>query len=472
MPASNPVHAALKPLLESAPAYQVSGQFYDGTISEVIVARRLRALFRDSGKYFRINYARTVVDALQERTLIQGIACEDARGLALLNQCWEDNQLGIEAKRVHRLAYTYGDAYLIAWPDEAVPSGVSIYAHDPTAVRAYYDPQQPRRKTHAVHTWYERFETGLFRRVNLYYPDRVEQWVTTTAITDTAGAALAENVVQSRFEPYVTDDAPEGVVENPYGVVPVFHFRTDWPYGRSELEDAKGPQNAINRAAIMAMVILERLGAPQRIVMTDSALDSVMGNGASAPNPFDLEAVLNGEQRLGLDAQSEMPSGAGEVWKLSGKNVRVQEFAAAQMANFISSKESLIKDLASVSDIPLYYFDRSGLPPSGEGIRAAESALNSKVVDREALFGVTWRELFSFILQIAGIPASAQLVWAPPVVYSDKASWESAQLQLKSGMSLEAVARERGYTSDEVAQWREDNAAAPRAVTDTGVAGI
>jgi hypothetical protein len=458
------VKAALAGLFATVPGYTTSAAFYEGNVPEVFASRRLRRLLAGTGKEFRVNYARTPVDALLERTMVQGITCADARAAAVLDTAWEANDLGLEAKDVHRRAYEYGDGYLIGWPDDTIDGGVALYGHEPTCVRVFYDQVKPRTKSLAVQAWTEFDVDGSWFRANLYYPDRTEMWISANAINVIAGQATV-NFPELEMTPYLTDEAPDGIVPNELGIIPVFHFRTARPYGRSELEDAKGPQAMINKLYVTMMSSVDYAGFPQRYVLTDNSLEPDDQQDAfSQPVRNELAAT----DHTGLTHDSSLEAGPGATWLLSGNKVAVGQFAVADTGNFLAPIDQLVKQMALVTDTPLYRFDSGGNHPSGESLRAAETPLNKKLSDRLAQFGVTWSEVFDYVLAVNGIKADAEIAWAPPAIWTDRDSWDSAVQQLAVGVPLDQVLRERGYAEDLISSWIANGQSNAEVVTSKG----
>ena len=433
MPLPTYLTQAIDVLDNAAVGYDQAEAYYEGNVGEVITSRRLRQVFGlgSSGlDRFRINYARTPVDALLERTQIQGITCSDAGALKILDTVWKSNELGLEAKDIHRMVYEFGDAYLIGWQSDEVEGGVELYAHSPQNVRIFYDPARPRRKQYGVHRWIEQgnpdneLGEGLFTRVNIYWPDGVEQWQSRHRIDDVMGVPAATTLVSD--EPDLVPYGPAPLLESPTpGIIPIFHFRNARPFGRPEHADAYGPQDAITKLLVTMMVSVDFAGYPQRYVTTDSALAPGPQADAFGPPPDDSISLDEGLD--GLAGDSEMEAGPGSTWLLSGANVKVGQFATAQTDNFLAAIHSLIKQMASVTDIPAHYFDRAGQMPSGEAFRRAEAPLNSKVEDREALLGITWAETFNWILDANNTFAADPMpIWAPTQVWNDKDSWSTA----------------------------------------------
>lgn len=469
MPSRHPeLTAALEQLALAEPAYNLAECMYDGEVDEVLGSKKLRELFGDQGKKFRVNYARTPVDVLVERTKIQGWQCKDAGQLAAIEQTWTDNELGIEAKDVHLKAYEYGDAYLIAWPeddDPDFPGGVSVYQHGPKHVRVFYDEEKPRKKRMALHRWQvvgtgpegNGLGEGTWQRVNLYYPDHIEQWVSHDPVLDALGQARA---IRTDAEYDLLDDIP-----NPYGIVPVFHFRTGRPYGRPEHQDAYGPQYGINKLVLSLMGAVDHAVLPQRYVTTEAALDQNRPDGvweeAVGADELTTESTTDG-----LDPHSSMETGPGNVWLLSGVKVKAGQFAAADSKNFIDPMEALVQQMADVTDLPANRYHRGGQQPSGDSQRMSEVPLNNKADDRHDQFGVTWHEFAQFVCDVRGLgETDAMVAWAPPEHYSDKASWETAKLQMEAGVPFDQVMRERGYDTELIEKWLGEQQTRPTAAT-------
>lgn len=463
MPSPHPqLTAALAALADAEPDYTEAREMYEGRVDEVFASEKLRHLFAASGRKLRVNYARTPVDVLVERTSVQGITCSDNAQKTILDLAWFDNELGIEAKDVHRRAYEYGDAYLIAWPDEDLPGKVSSYAHDPTDVRVFYDPQRPRVKSHAVHGWLEAADEdnglrpGVWHRVEMYYPDRVEKWVSKTAVVSEGGLVRGLEV-DDEYEPYEGDGDVDGIAENPTpGVIPVFHFRTARPYGRPEHADAYGPQHGINKLVTSLFGVVDRNVLPQRYVQVDDAEkqqfaqptpDALFEPDPDVPVTERTTSKREGGHDLGTDP--------GDVWVLRGTQRNgVGQFDGADPKTLTDPMLVLVQAMADVTDMPANRYHRGGQSPAADSQRMDEAPLRSKTADRHAQFGVTWREWCAYVLLVNGVPTTdAQIAWAPPETYNDKSSWESAHLQLQAGVPYAQVLLERGYVADTVAEW-------------------
>lgn len=456
---SDAVRAGLHALKAAKPRYDEGEAYYLGKTGEVFLSDRVRRLLGRNGNRFKVNFARTPVDVLLERTEISGITSADQVVQAFIDGVWADNQMGLEAKDVHRMAYEFGDSYLIAQPDDDEPNGISAYCHDPRTVRVFYDPARPRKKSHAIQHWYERGDEdnglargGVWLRVNVYWPDRTEMWASVApAVESNGGFTMDLGTAEFRL----IDE-----VDNPTGIVPVFHFRNGRPYGRPEHADAMPIQDMINKTLVTMMSSLETAGFPQRWVLENDS--------EAAQNAFEKGLQPGADATAGDEPTHE--AGPAAVFFMQGKSTG--QYASAMSSNFLSPVHSLIQQMAAVTDVPMHYFDLTGGMPSGESYRAANGPLDKKVEHNQAQFGVTWREFFEYCLAVNGSVGTAQVNWKPAQVYTDKESWEAAKLQLECGIPEDQIFAERGYSPKLIEEWRatrdaiRENAAAVALAAD------
>lgn len=127
--------------------------------------------------------------------------------------------------------------------------------------------------------------------------------------------------------------------------------------------------------------------------------------------------------------------------------------------------------MASVTDVPAYYFDKSSAMPSGESFRRAEAPLNKKLDDRLAMLGVTWHDFFDYCLAVNGTSAAdAYMTWEPPESYDDLESWQTAAAQQTAGVSWQQTLKERGFSDEMIATFPGPGPAASPVPPGAGVA--
>lgn len=411
---STDIKKAVETIVGRRNTYTNAEDYYRGSQGEIFAHERWNKLFRDNGTYV-LNYAKTVVDTVLDRLEIASVKGVGGEADKAINKIWEQNDLVIDATEIHRRALIFGDCYAIVWPDEE--GEVQITYNAPLTTVVIYDAENPRKKSYAAKAWeslnvFGKKQTNL----NLYYEDRIEKY-TRQGELDT-GAAEAH-----------TWTAGE-VVENPFGQVPVFHFRTHRPYGTPEHAAAIGPQDAINKMVNNHMLTVDYQGAPQRYAL------SSYGNGSEMTD-FDDDDTAR-ENIAGLK------SGPGEFWYLNGVT-QVGQFAPADPTTFTGPILEYVKAMASLTQTPLHYFQNNGQFASGEALRTAEAPLVKKVRDRQIAFGAAWREVFRFALVIEGIEADVQVKWQSVESMDSTDSWSIAQIKRGLGIPLEMVLTEMGY---------------------------
>lgn len=405
---------AVDSVITKAGGYKEAIAYYEGNVPEVFATERLRRVFKVTGDRSRMNYCRPVVHAVSDRLEVGTISGDSPEATAIIQKVWRDNDLGLESLGLHRNALAAGDYYAIVWPDADGEWDVSF--HSPLNVSVVYDPQQPRKKAYGVHMW----RSGeAEHRINLYYADRVEKYVAQTGdVTDGTQWNHTETV------------------DNPFGRVPVFHFRTDRPYGRPEHYDAYDCQNAINKLFITNMHTIDYQGAPTRY-----ALSNVPDGEIS-----DFEEGDTDRENLGA-----LKNDPGSLWYLKGVT-SVGEFKPADPAAFWTPIDKTLRSMAAITNTPLHYFERYGGNPTGNALRTAEAPLLKKIEDRKRSFGYTWRELFMFILNAEGVESDVVVYWQANESLDELERWDVSLKKINAGLSHRQALREGGYTDDQIEQ--------------------
>lgn len=405
--------------------YEEAEAYYEGNVAETFATYRLRRAFRTTGDRSRLNYCRSVVDAVSDRLEIASIRGESERANAVIDRIWKNNELNLESAEIHRNALTFGDCYVAVWPDEDGELQVSY--NSPKNMALVYDPENPRKKLYAVKMWLEPRPDGKAgrTRMNVYTADRITKYVTDSELV-TEGSQWTAT----------------GSVDNPWGEVPVFHFRTHRPFGRPEHKDAYDAQNSINKLFITNMFTIDYQGAPQRYAL------STVG---------DSEITDFNEGDTDRENISALRNGPGELWYLKGVNA-VGEFKPADPKNFWDPIKATVEAMAALTNTPLHYFQRGTLP-SGNSLRTAEGPLLKKVKDREQSFGQTWRELMRFILKIEGVAGDVQVFWQAIESLDELERWDVALKKINAGLSHRQALREGGYGEDQIEQVMEEREA-------------
>ena len=425
--------------------YERAEEYYKNDMLELFVSPRLRRALNASEITFRVRLAKIPVDAVANRLEIASVTVPgQTEATAMIERIWNENGLLLEAPNVHLKACMFGDCYVVVWEADEGET-VDIMYNSPLVMRIVYDSENPNVKKFAIKEWeVESTDETVkdYRRANLYYPDRIERYATSG---DTKGDKESD---WSPFEDDEEDEFAEGedasVIPNPYGAIPVFHFRNGAPYGTPEHEAAYGPQDAVNKLVVTHMATVDYQGFPQRYALQDP---QVPQEDVAQFGDDDTEA----DEDTGNE--STLTTGPGELWWLKGLR-GVGQFATADPDVFLKPLDRFVRLMASVTETPLHYFDPMGDSPSGEALRAKEAPLIKRIINRRQAFAATWREVFTFALSVVSIEVEkVDVRWVSPASLDDLDGWRTAEIKLKMGVPAKQLLLEAGYTETQVTEW-------------------
>jgi hypothetical protein len=343
-----------------------------------------------------------------------------------IDRIWFRNRMQQRAGEIHKEALKNGDAYAIVWFD---PNGeVTIYLQRAANVVVTYDEERPGSILWAAKYW----RTPDKRtRLNIFYPDRIERFVTKSE--SEAGLPDAKQFVgvgspaASRLQ--AGSLRSDELVPNPFGVVPVFHFANNADvgcHGLSELAAAIPIQDGLNKSILDMLVAMEFSAFRQRWVA-----------GIEVDNDPDTG-----------EAKQPFKSGVDQLWVSSDPGTTFGDFNTSNLDQFLKVKDSFRVDMASVTGTPLHYFLQTSRGfASGEALKQNETRFLAKVGDRQVSFGQTWAELMSFALRLAGQGNGVELItnWDDPSPTSEKDVLENILLKKQIGVSTDQLLRETGY---------------------------
>jgi hypothetical protein len=401
--------------------------YYSGKHPLMVSKERLRRVFGEMFKNFRLNLCAAVVEALTDRLHVSSFSGDEAEEALRI---WKRNRMRLRQGHVHRKAVSAGDSYVLVWPNSA--GEPVIHPQEPTEVVVEYEEDSPGRIRRAAKLWKD---VAGGHRLTLYYPDRIEKYETPMK---TYGSALGPVNWRER----VVDDE-QWPLANLYETVPVFHFgnRADvGSYGVSELRDALPVQDGLNKAVLDMLISGEFQAYPQRYALNIQIRKDAEGNPI---NPF--------------------KAGPEKMWVLDGgENVQLGQFAAADTAKLMEVKQGWALDMAQVSHTPAHYFFLPSGLVSGESQKTAEQKLDSKVSDRTAEFGDVWAAVMALAIQMEwgeqSRPPELEANWANLKPRDLRNEWEIAATKVELGVSKAQVLREQGYTEEQLEQFRRENA--------------
>ncbi len=387
MPEPNDINLALADLKARGPNYRLYEEYFNGKHRLTFATEKFRNAFGSLFQAFADNNCPGVVEPIADRLDLQGFTVEsgpkDAAEQAWA--VWQANRMDQRAGEVHLEALRAGDAYVIVWPDK--DGKPVIYPQRASAVTVHYDEEAVDQINWAAKAW---LTEDKHVRLNMYYPDRIEKYITSNA---SQSATLPDKA--DAFEPFnVAGEA--WPLRNEWGVVPVFHFPNNSDighFGRSELKNVIPLQDALNKSLADMLVAMEFVALPQR-----------WATGVEVQ--FDDDGKPIPPWQTGVDRI--IASGSSET--------KFGEFAQANLAQFIAVGDMLRLSISRVSRTPLHYMMlTTGQWPSGESLKTAEAPFVAKVKDRMVTFGNVWESVMMFCNRIQEAPeAQLSATWNDP----------------------------------------------------------
>jgi hypothetical protein len=421
MAVTSDLQCAVTALTAKQRRYSALYAYYDGSQPLVYSSAKLKEIFSGLDARFTQNWCAVVVDSVLDRLELRDlVVSDDDATTALLRSLREQSGLVDDEYSIHEDVCVTGEAFVLAWPDDA--GMIQAFQNDARLCHAEYDGDNPRKMRFAAKWWPE--DDGV--RLTMYYPDRMEYW-TTKRILKTSETPDAK-----AFEPW----GEEPVMVNPYGQIPVFHFRSNKRKPQSQLANVIEVQDMVNKLIADMMVAAEFGAFRQRYVISQAGIVNLQNN----PNAiWDLVAADKDSQPT-----------------------QVGEFQPTDLANYLGAINNFTSTIGIITRTPKHYFYSQGGDPSGEALIAMEAPLNHKVERLQGALEPTWRDLAAFLLILAGQSVPSQAIWAnyeEPETQQPRTQAEIRELSVRAGMPLTTVLRDEGWTEADLAQMDADKEA-------------
>lgn len=442
---------AVKEIDKAREAYQLANDYYEGRVGEVFASPKIRAMLKDSASYYKVNLAAKPVNAVLNGLEVTSVMVPNALGKPdekltqiLQNDVWQANELDMYIPDWLREVGKEGDAYLIVWEGEE-DGTCEVHLCKAIGARMFYEVENPRVKRFFAMMWREGDPQRT--RLNLYYSDRIEKYVST-----------AENPEGDKdFQEYIVE-GEEWPVKNPYGEIPVFHGRTGDPYGTPDHFKAYGPQNMITKLLATNMGSIDFIGFPQRAALLDATLDA--GSDDWDEDDNETSPPSGG---IAIDRRSKLRADPGSLWELHGVNSLVQ-LPGADPDAFLKPLDKAIQLMSVATETPMRFFVGSqGQAPSGASLREDDAPLTARKLARQRMAGATLRDALTFAMRkILGHTNAPEVVvqWAPAQRATALDEWDAVKAKQDAGVPRDVTLQEAGYTSDQTEDWA-DNAPDP-----------
>lgn len=431
-PEPNPISVALIQWIqeqedERRRDYDRFVDYYRGR-QRVKLTDRIRRIL-PSDLEFTDNFCEVVVDALAERLKVSGFHAKDEAIGEFAAESWRVNRMDHTQNVVHTEAAMKGDSFvLVDWDGENARPRYTYQPPELVCVR--YDPVTGRI-TMASKKWMWEPDLGQepIARLNLYYPDRVEKY-------------RARNGNWERYSD--PGDAVWPVLwldrqSRPLGV-PIIHFRNrpaSDQYGHSELTGVIPLQDLLNKTLVDLTQVADVMAFRQRWIL----------NVKAPPDGWGIQP--------------------GAVWVFSADDEKaaVGEFGASDPAPLLAHIEMLVQHIAGRSRTPQHLFHTTGMVPSGEALKTAESGIVQKAKLRQVGLGnswedcvrMAWRVQNTFGEAVGGDPDNGiETLWEDPETRNEKSHLEGLALKSQLGVPHRQLWREMGYSQEEIDQMEQD----------------
>jgi len=457
-----------KELQDACPEYGEAEQYYDGSIDEAFSDPKVAQLVAQSGARYRFNFIKAVPNTLASRVELSGIQVPGSEvATKKIVEVWDANDMDVHFPDTILRAFEYGDSYLMVWPmvevaedlesasyadRELLKCGVEITYHSPKNTRVIYDAENERRKSFALNRWGIKVGQDDLWRVDLWYPDHIERWVSRS------GGSLEE---ESGWEPFLEADQGDWEIPNEFGEIPFFHFRTEIPYGVPVHKNGYGAQDAINKMLITQLTTTDSHGWPQRYALIDS--DSVLDDNTDGPDYVsDIDA--SNTSSAGIEPQggtgSNVRLGPGTMAALTGMK-EVGQFAAADPNVFMDPAEKYVQMLAILTETPITAFEQTGPAISGESRRIAEAPLVKRAERFKTMLTSPTAETAAFILKVLSVAfTSIEVSWDASQAATGLDDWQTIAVKQAAGVPQDQTLVEAGYEPEQVARWLNDESEA------------
>lgn len=391
----------------------------------------------------RINFARMVVSAIEERLDVSGFTLPEQTSASNdLWAIWQRNNLDEYSQLAHLEALVHGRSYVSVWADHDGYPRIKVESGRQMVV--WQMPGSPHRVA-ALKRW---IEPDGHARATLFEPHRITKWQSPNKISLDPYLTESQLLTSfSGFDPYAMWDwsqlpasgweLREPPIPNPLGVVPVIPLNNrprllNW--GESELTDVIPILDAVNKLATDMLISSEYFATPRRWVTGIEIQTDDDGN------PVDPFAKTKGRN-----------------WLAESEQTTFGQFPEASLSNFTNAILALTGQLGAVAGLPPHYLGISREPGSADAIRSSEAPLVTKARRKQRHFGGAWEQAMRLAMIIKDgyvRPGLDQMecVWADPETRTIAQQADAATKLHDIGIPLEQLAADLNYSPQEIAR--------------------
>jgi hypothetical protein len=423
---NNDIQTALDAIKANLPTRQRYISYYEGNHELAFATEKFKTSFGQTLKSMRDNLCPIIVDAPADRLEVINFS-GDREGTKTDETSWElwqREQMELVSNDTHIEAIKAGSAYVIVWSDNE--NKARFYLQDSRNCVIIED-EETGDPLFGAKQW---LTTEERVRLNLYYADRIEKYITQKK--PRSGMPLkAEHFVPLTRTNAENETVENALTPNPFGVIPMFEFRTD-----AILEDAIPIQDSLNKTFADRLVAQEFAAFRQRWAT------------GLAPPTNELTGIPTLPFKAGVD----------RLLFTDDAGVKFGEFQATDIEMFLKAADADRLEMARVSGTPLHFFSINTTDAiSGKALKALEARFTKKCTRLSINFGVVWAKAMMLALAIEGSTAPGNLTaqWSA-VEIRDEAEFIDNQIKKQElGVPDDVLLEEYGYTEEDIARFKK-----------------
>lgn len=393
-----------------------------GEHDSVYVPKGARAEYRWLIERARVNILPLVVTVVAQNMYVDGYRPAGSDKNAEPWAVWQANRMDARQHGIHRSVLTYGAAYAVVMPGKPVPV---ITPFSPRRLTALYaDPVNDEWPVLAVEDRMENTAKGKRRVVRVY--------------DDQARYTLTGKPDGSQLE----TDGENWMMKHQLGVCPVVRYINtedlDGDGVVGEVEPLIEVQDQLNMTTFNLLMAQQYAAFRQRWV---TGMAPPLDKDGNPVEPF----------RSRVDG----------VFIAEDADTRFGEFGQTDLKGYLDSRESTVRNIATISQVPPYHLLGQMVNLSAEALAAARDGLDRKTDERESLCG----EGHEQTLRLCALASGDKTAWedmAAQVVWRDTSARSLAQTVDALGKLVtmlgvppqELWERVPGVTQTDVERWK------------------
>lgn len=398
-------------------------RYMRGQHTSVYTPRSAQAEYRWLRERSTVNFLPLIVSVIAQNLYVDGYRPAKSDDNAAPWATWQANRMDARQHGLHRSVLTYGAAYTVVLPGQPKPVIRPVSPRRMTAL--YADPVDDEWPLFALEEKVENTPTGRRRVVQMLDDKSRFQLVGTPGKNDLA-------------------PAPENaVMEHGMTVCPVVRYCNTVDLDGEmdvcgEVEPLFDVQDQINSTTFGLLMAQQYAAFRQRWV---TGMAPPVDKNGQPIEPF----------RAGVD----------RLFVGDSKDIKFGEFGQTDLSGHLESRESSIRHMSTISQVPPYHLLGQIANLSAEALAAARDGLDRKSDEKESTLGESHEQT----LRLAGLAAgdreawedtSAQVVWRDTSARSLASTVDAlGKLATMLGVpSQELWERIPGVTQTDVERWK------------------